>query len=100
MIEATKETFSAEVLNQPGLTLVDFYADWCMPCKMQIPILESISEKYRVVKVNVDKASELADEYGISGIPALCLFKDGQLLIKKQGMSSKASIEQILESAS
>jgi thioredoxin 1 len=98
MIEATQESFQVEVLSKEGFTLVEFYADWCVPCKMMVPILEAISEKHRVVKVNVDKASELADQYDISGIPALCLFKNGVLVAKQQGMSSKASIEQMLES--
>jgi thioredoxin 1 len=99
MIEATDDTFEAEVLKQQGLTLVKFGANWCMPCRMQAPILEALSENYRVVEVDVDDAPGLANEYEISGIPALLLFKDGVLVTKKMGLCSKVVIDQMIQDA-
>jgi len=73
-----------EELISEGLVLVDFYADWCGPCKMMNPILEKVKSA-KIVKVDVDVNEELAREYSVMTIPMLILFKDGKLIDKKNG---------------
>ena len=80
----TKEDNFNEIIKE-GLVLVDFFANWCGPCKMLTPHLEELSKEYSVIKVNVDECEELAREYGIMSIPALFLFKNGELIDKKIG---------------
>ena len=80
----TKEDNFNELIKE-GLVLVDFFANWCGPCKMLTPHLEELSKEYSVIKVNVDECEELAREYGIMSIPALFLFKNGELIDKKIG---------------
>ncbi len=76
-----------------GLVLVDFYADWCGPCKMLSPNLEEISKEYNVIKVNVDLFEDIARNYGIMSIPALYLFKDGEVIDKKIGYQELADLK-------
>jgi thioredoxin 1 len=87
----TKETFQEEI--QKGLTLVDFWAPWCGPCKIQLPIIEELTEEVKgkaaISKVNVDEEPELAAQYGVQSIPTLILFEDGKLLEKMVGVQSK-----------
>lgn len=92
----TKDTFENEVINSNETVIVDFYADWCGPCKMIAPILEEISDEdiCKVCKINVDNELELAMKYGISSIPALLVFKEGKLVNRAVGYRTK---EQILE---
>ena len=74
------EDFNSEIKN--GLVLVDFYADWCGPCRMVGPIVEELSneiEGLKVIKINVDEREDVAKEYGIMSIPTLILFRDGQM---------------------
>lgn len=88
----TKDTFKTEVLGQKGLVLVDFYADWCGPCKMTSPILESLSQEMkemRFVKVNVDESSDLASEYSVFSIPTFLLVKDGKVASQFSGAMPK-----------
>ncbi len=77
----TKEEFKKEVLEHKGIVLVDFWAVWCAPCHMLAPVLKALEDQYKdklkVVKVNVDMARELAEEYQIMSIPTVMLFKDG-----------------------
>lgn len=76
-----------ELINE-DLVVVDFYADWCGPCKMMHPVLDEIKmEKIKVVKVNVDENEELARKYGIMSIPTLLLFKNGKLISTKNGFT-------------
>ena len=93
----TKEDNFQELIKE-GLVLVDFYANWCGPCKMLIPHLEELSKEYNVVKVNVDECEELAREYGIMSIPALFLFKDGTLIDKKIGYQELEELKSWLAS--
>ena len=82
--------FNSEI--KEGLVLVDFYADWCGPCRMQSPIVEELSKEIKnlkVIKVNVDEREDIAKTYGIMSIPTLILFKDGQIEKKQIGFSSK-----------
>lgn len=98
----TDASFKTEVIDTPGLVLVDFWAPWCGPCMMLTPVIEAISlemtGKVKVGKVNVDENSEVATAYGISSIPCLLLFKDGQLLDRKVGAAPKAQLIAWLES--
>lgn len=87
--------FQTEVMDDHGLVLVDFYADWCGPCKMLGPILEEVSEelpKLKVVKVNVDEAKQLAQQYGVMSIPTVYLFDGGMNVGKFVGVKSKEEI--------
>ena len=96
MIEINNDNFKSEVLEQE-LVLVDFNADWCGPCQMLKPVLEELSEKYKIVSVNVDDNMELAREYGIMTIPCLILFKDGKEYKRSVGLKSKDDIISMME---
>jgi thioredoxin 1 len=92
--------FQREVLNGDGVALVDLFADWCMPCQMIAPIIEEISNEKAEVnffKVNVDETPEVAIKYGVSSIPTLLIFKDGELVNKAVGAYPKESIVKLLE---
>ena len=85
-----------------GYTLVDFYADWCGPCKMLSPILEELSEEYKninFIKVNVDDNMELASKFSIMSIPTIYIFKDSQLLVSTQGYRDKDGMRLYIEDA-
>ena len=95
MIHLKNENFD-EVIKS-GNYLVDFYAEWCGPCRMMGPVLESLEDKINIVKVNVDEHEDLAAKYRIMSIPALFFFKDG---VKKEeviGFHSKEEIEEIID---
>ena len=94
------DEFQNEVLNSKGIALVDLFADWCMPCQMIAPIIEEISNEKADVnffKINVDESSEVAVKYGISSIPTLLIFKDGELVNKAVGAYPKEKIVELLE---
>ncbi len=94
IVYAKDETFENELKTDVPV-LVDFYADWCGPCKMLAPILNEISSErsnVKIVKVNVDDASEVARKFGIMSIPTLIIFKDGNQVSKKVGLCSKDEI--------
>lgn len=97
------ETFEAEVLQSDVPVLVDFWAPWCAPCQMVAPIVEKVAEGFagraRVVKVNVDDAPELANQYGIRGIPSLLVFKDGDVVSRMVGVQPESAIASALEAA-
>ena len=98
-IEITVDNFKEEVLGSDLPVLADFWAEWCVPCKMVAPVLEEIagelSGKLKVAKVNVDEQSELASQYGIISIPTLLLFKNGEVVNKQVGAGSKEMIEAV-----
>jgi len=96
----TSETFEAEVLKASGLVVVDFYADWCGPCKMMAPIIDSISEDYddvKFVKLNVDYNQDLAMNYGVMSIPTFMFFKNGDAAKTIVGGTSRDAFEDILD---
>ncbi len=94
-----KEEF--ESIKNQGVLLVDFFADWCGPCKMIAPVLEELSMEYEgklnIVKVNVDQENALAGEYGVMSIPNLILFKDGKIVKQVVGYQPKAALKALLE---
>ena len=85
------EEFNNEVLTSKEIVLVDFYADWCGPCRMLAPILEEI-DNVNIYKVNVDDEQELAMKYGIMSIPCVISFKDGEVYKKSVGLVDKETI--------
>ncbi len=87
-----EKDFEKEVLKNKKTVLVDFYADWCGPCKMLSPIMDEISKEVTVYKINVDDAEDLAKEYGIFSIPCVVAFKDGKEINKSVGLKSKDDI--------
>ncbi|NLC34149.1 MAG: thioredoxin [Erysipelothrix sp.] len=97
----TTNEFDAAVAS--GVVLVDFYADWCGPCKMLAPVLDElaadVSGKATVIKVNVDTESELAQKYQVSSIPALKVFKDGVVVEETLGFQPKANLEAMINNA-
>ena len=95
MIHLEKENFN-ELINK-GACLVDFYAEWCGPCKMLMPILEELDEKINIIKVNVDKHEDLAREYRVMSIPTLIFFKDGEKKEEFVGFRSKEELIQYIE---
>ena len=100
-IVLTEENFSREVEQSQIPVLVDFWADWCGPCRMLAPAVAQIAEEYegraKVGKVNVDQQSELARRFGIVSIPTVMVFKNGALTDTLVGLRPKAELEQLLK---
>jgi len=98
IVTVTEASFDQEVLNAPSPVLVDFWAEWCGPCKMIAPILDELADEYdgkvKITKVNVDDNQGLAVKYGITAIPSLLFFKDGQVVDQIRGMRSKRDLKE------
>ncbi len=92
----TSDTFENEVMNAAGLVLVDFYADWCGPCKAMAPVLDELAEEQadalKVCKINVDDAPDVARQFRVMSIPNMVLFKDGKVVNRFVGLTEKAAI--------
>ena len=92
----TSATFEEEVLKEDKLVLVDFYADWCGPCKMMAPVLDEIADEQadalKVCKINVDDAPDVARAYRVMSIPNMVLFKDGKPVNRFVGVTDKSDI--------
>lgn len=99
-MKITMENFESAVLKSDEPVLVDFWAEWCVPCQMLAPVLDEISDEdngIKVGKVNVDEEIQLAMEFKVSSIPMLVLFKDGKAVAKTVGIQSKEEILKIVE---
>lgn len=98
----TDENFEREVLQSPLPVLVDYWAEWCGPCKMIAPILDELSDQYagrlRIAKLNIDENPQTPPKYGIRGIPTLMLFKGGNVEATKVGALSKSQLTAFLDS--
>ncbi|CAL4043814.1 Thioredoxin 1 [Buchnera aphidicola (Takecallis arundicolens)] len=100
IITLTNDNFRAVTRNIDKPVIIDFWADWCGPCKIFVPILEEIAKKYQnsliVAKVNVDSCKEITLKYSIQSIPTLLLFKEKKLIARNSGVISKTEIEKLL----
>jgi thioredoxin 1 len=94
----TDESFRQDVLEAPGPVLVDFWAEWCGPCKAVAPVLDELAKDYAgkltVAKVDIDENPVTPNEYGVRGIPTMLLFRDGKLLDQKVGAMPKSALKE------
>ena len=97
-VDVSDATFSTDVLQSDKTVLVDFWAEWCGPCKMIAPALEEIAgtlgDKVKIVKLNVDENPGVASKYGIMSIPTLMIFKNGEMATRQVGAAPKQKLEQ------
>ena len=102
LLDFTDENFQVEVLESNIPVLVDFWAEWCGPCKALSPVLDEIANEYdgriTIAKINVDENIQIPPKYGIRGIPTMLLFKDGSVQATKVGALSKANLNAFLDS--
>lgn len=100
IVDLTGDNFDEKVIKGSGKVLVDFWAEWCGPCKMIAPLLDQIADEHRgkvtIGKVDVDAQSELAGKYNIRAIPTMIIFENGEKVEEIVGMTSKASLEEKL----
>ena len=99
IVEVNQDNFNEEVLKNEKKVLVDFYADWCGPCKMIRPIIEEIAEKnddIKIASVNIEKEEGLAEKYDVSSIPCLVVFKKGKETKRNVGLIPKNDIEKMI----
>ena len=95
VLEVTSENFELEVLNSDKTVIIDFYADWCTPCKVLSPIVKEVAnenENIKVVKINIDEVQDIANQYSIMSIPTLVVIKNGEEVNRSVGVISKTEI--------
>ena len=101
IVTLTQENFSQQVLQSPGPVLVDFWAEWCGPCKMIAPLLDELADEYdgkvKIGKVNIDEQQNLAAEYGVRAIPTLLVFHHGEVADQIVGARSKRDLKASLD---
>ena len=101
VLEITDENFEAEVKNAAVPVLLDFWAEWCMPCKMLAPVIEEIADQYagkiKVGKLDTDSAREAALEFGISAIPTVIIFNNGEVAKRFVGLQQKADLAEAID---
>lgn len=102
-VATSKESWENDVMKSNTPVLVDFWAEWCGPCRMVSPIIEklveSMSDKIKIVKLNVDENQELALNYGIRSIPSLLIFRDGKEIARTVGVATEQSYEKFVQSS-
>ena len=103
IIHVADSTFEEQVLKSDSPVMVDYWAEWCGPCKMIAPILDEIAEEYNgkltVAKLNIDENQETPQKYAVRGIPTLMIFKDGEIAATKVGAVSKSQLSAFIDSA-
>jgi thioredoxin len=101
ILHVTDSSFEDEVLKSEQPVILDFWAEWCGPCKMIAPILDELAEQYKgkltVAKINIDENQSTPQTYGVRGIPTLVLFKDGDAVATKVGAASKSQLEAFID---
>ncbi len=101
IIHLTDDSFDTDVLKADGAILVDFWAEWCGPCKMMAPAIEKLAEEYDgkavVGKLNVDDSGEIAARYGIMNIPTLILFRNGEIVKKLVGLQNRDTLKKLMD---
>ena len=104
LTELSESNFQSEVLESAEPVLVDFWAPWCGPCRMIAPVVEQLAEEnagsLKVAKLNVDQSPNLASRYGVSSIPTLMIFKDGEVVANFAGMQPKSRLQEAIDEAS
>ncbi len=102
IVHVTDSTFEDEVLKSDKPVILDFWAEWCAPCKMISPILDELADEYKdeitVAKINIDENQVTPQKYAVRGIPTLILFKDGDLAATKVGAASKSQLAAFIDS--
>lgn len=98
----TNQNFKQEVEENKGLTLVDFFAEWCGPCKLMAPVIDELIEEYKgksvkIGKLNVDENKEIAEKYNIMGIPAIIIFKKGKVIEQLTGYQPKEMLKGLID---
>ncbi len=103
ILKVSDDSFEADVLKADKPVLVDYWAEWCGPCKMIAPVLEEVAEDYAeklaVAKLNIDENPNTPPKFGIRGIPTLMIFKDGNVVATKVGALSKSQLQEFIESS-
>lgn len=99
IVTLTADNFDQEVKNSDKMVLVDFYADWCGPCKMQSPIVEKLAQDrddVKVCKLNIDEQRDIAIEYGVMSIPTIMIVKNGEVTYKEAGLTQRRELDELL----